>query len=123
MARRTFSCVCSVPESWRNQPKVERFFTRELAEYLHVSTIQLQKLARQRGIDRYVVIGFNRQRADRYMWVDRRGAAGLIAHFRAMQGDSLAQGRDWDVQRAKRQASYRRSAERQRSLRAAGASR
>jgi hypothetical protein len=96
------SCARSVPDHWEKTPKVERFFTAELAIYLNVSKTKLQRLARERRIDRYAVISLNPQRKSQLMWVDRKGAAWLIGHFRAMQGEMLAEGRDWDEERAKR---------------------
>lgn len=96
------SCARSVPDHWEKTPKVERFFAAELAKYLNVSQIKLQKLCRERRIDRYAMISLNPQRKTQLMWVDRRGAAWLIRHYRAMQGEMLADGRDWDEERAKR---------------------
>lgn len=97
-----FSCARSVPASWEKTPKVERFFTAELAKYLNVSVMKLQALCRERGIDRYATICVNPQLKSGVMWVDRKGAAWLIGHYRAMQGEMLAEGRDWDQERAKR---------------------
>jgi hypothetical protein len=99
----------SVPASWAKWAGIERFFTGELAEYLRVSKTLLQRLARQRGIDRYAVVALNPQLKTPLMWVDRRGAALLIRHFRAMQGEMLANGKDWDEERAKRLRKRRRN--------------
>ena len=107
MTRHPASFICSVSPAWAKYPKVERFFAAELAKYLRVSTIQLQKLARERGIDRYVVIARSLHLKSTVMWVDRKGAELLIRHFRALQGELLAKGRDWDEQRAKRRARAR----------------
>lgn len=95
------SCARSVPASWEKTPKVERFFTAEVAKYLNVSKKLLQALCRERRIDRYAVVALNPQQKTPLMWVDRKGAAMLIRHYRAMQGEMLAEGRDWDEERAK----------------------
>jgi hypothetical protein len=97
----------SVPAHWAKWSETERFFTGELADYLRVSKIKLQRLARERRIDRYAVIAPNPQMKTELMWVDRKGARALIQHYRAMQGEMLANGRDWDVERAKRLAKKR----------------
>jgi hypothetical protein len=108
MTRHPVSDERSVVGRHANAANVERFFCSELAKYLCVSTRQLQKLARERRIDRYVLIQVQPQLKAAHMWVDRRGARMLIEHYRAMQGEMLAEGRDWDEERAKRQAFARR---------------
>ena len=110
MTRHPASDTRSVGGRHANAANVERFFCSELAKYLRVSTRQLQKLARERRIDRYVYIQVKPQLKAARMWVDRRGARMLIEHYRAMQGEMLAEGRDWDEEREKRLGPARRQA-------------
>jgi hypothetical protein len=108
MTRHPVSDTRSVVRRHANAANVERFFTSDLAKYLRVSVRQLQKLARERRIDRYVYIQVKPQLKAEWMWVDRRGARGLIEHYRAMQGAMLAEGKDWDEEREKRLGYSRR---------------
>jgi len=107
MTRHPVSDSRSVVAEPPKRAEVERFFACELAKYLRVSRHRVGEVARKRRIDRYVGV----QSPVRFlgavalhMWVDRRGARLIIEHFRAMQGQMYEEGRDWDVERAKRQA-------------------
>ena len=104
MTRHPVSDSRSVLARQAKWAKVEPFFVAELAKYLRVSTTLVAELARQRRIDRYARVGPTPMRTDRLMWVDRRGARLIIEHVRNMQGLMWEKGKDWDVERAKRQA-------------------
>lgn len=119
MTRHPVSDECSVVEERPKWARVERFFCVEIARYLRVSTKRVQQLARQRRMDRYVVINAGPQRERPWMWVNRRDARALIEHFRAMQGETYDEGRDWDEERSRRQAVRRARTERARAKREA----
>lgn len=111
MARRPVSDERSVLGPAEKVSKVERFFVIELARYLRARPCDVRELLRSRRLLLSSPAGTGRPSV---FWTSARGAAVVLAHFRAIQGAKYAKGEDplrdadVDAEGARRRQALRR---------------
>lgn len=97
---------------WRQD---ERYYVKEVAAFLHQSVQSVRKWARKHGLIRRLSLHAGGYEGIDY--VTRYGAARVITHFRALQGEEELAGKDFHARRDKQMAATKKLHQRTRGCR------